>query len=67
MLAGATQRSDTDPYDTTSSLISIGPHWIIMWTFDPKATGLPTKQKPTVAYTVRAGPPNAQVLVMERL
>jgi hypothetical protein len=44
MLAGATQRSDTDPYDTTSPPIPIGPHWMIMWPFDPKTTGLPTTQ-----------------------
>jgi hypothetical protein len=31
-LAGATQRSDSDPYDTTSKPIAIGPHWMIMWT-----------------------------------
>jgi hypothetical protein len=50
MLAGATQRSDTDPYDTTSLPIAIGPHWMIMWPFDPKTTGLPTTHKPTGAY-----------------
>ncbi len=30
MLAGATQRSDSDPHDTTSMPIEIGPHWMIM-------------------------------------
>ena len=48
MLAGATQRSDTDPYDKTSPPIPIGPHWMIMWPFHPKATGLPTKHRKTV-------------------
>jgi len=52
MLAGATQRSDTDPYDTTSRPIPIGPHWMIMWPFDPKATGLPTTHKPTCLHHV---------------
>src|ERR1700733_11930686 len=55
MLAGATQRSDTDPYDTTSPSIPIGPHWMIMWPFDPKATGLPITHKPTGAYIMWAG------------
>ena len=50
MLAGATQRSDSDPNDTTSMPIEIGPHWMIMWPFDPKTTGLPTTHKPTGAY-----------------
>ena len=51
MLAGATQRSDSDPDDATNPLITVGPHWVIMWPFDPKITGLPTKHKPTGAYT----------------
>src|SRR6266446_7300963 len=50
MLAGATQRSDTNPYDTTSPPIPIGPHWMIMWWFDPKTTGLPVMHKPSGAY-----------------
>ena len=28
MLAGATQRSDSDPNDKTSPAITVGPHWI---------------------------------------
>ena len=28
MLAGATQRSDTDPFDKTSPPIQVGPHWM---------------------------------------
>jgi hypothetical protein len=49
MLAGATQRIDSDPYDTTSSAITVGPHWMIMWPFDPLATGLPVTHKATGA------------------
>ena len=64
MLAGATQRSDSDPYDKTSPPIKIGPHWMIMWPFDPAATGLPTKHKPTGAYIMWAGTPYAHVHVM---
>ena len=30
MLAGATQRSDSNPYDKTSPPIAVGPHWMIM-------------------------------------
>jgi hypothetical protein len=65
-LAGATQRSDTDPYDTTSPPIPIGPHWMIMWPFDPKTTGLPTTHKPTGAYIMWAGSPYAHVHIMGR-
>jgi hypothetical protein len=64
MLAGATQRSDSDPYDKKSPLIKVGPHWMIMWPFDPKATGLPTHHKPTGAYIMWAGSPYAHLHVM---
>jgi hypothetical protein len=64
MLAGATQRSDTDPYDTTSPPMRVGPHWMIMWPFDPKTTGLPTTHKPTGAYIMWAGSPYAHRHVM---
>jgi hypothetical protein len=66
MLAGATQRSDSDPYDNTSEPIKIGPHWMIMWPFDPKTTGLPTTHKPTGAYIMWAGSPYAHLHVMGR-
>ena len=66
MLAGATQRSDSDPYDTTSAPIPIGPHWMIMWPFDPKATGLPTTHKPAGACIMWAGSPYAHLHVMGR-
>jgi hypothetical protein len=64
MLAGATQRSDSDPHDTTSMPIDVGPHWMIMWPFDPKTTGLPTTHKPTGAYIMWAGSPYAHVHIM---
>jgi len=64
MLAGATQRSDSDPFDKTSPLIAIGPHWMIMWPFDPKATGLPTTHRATGSYIMWAGNPYAHVHVM---
>lgn len=66
MLAGATQRSDSNPYDETSPAITVGPHWMIMWPFDPKATGLPTTHKPTGAYIMWAGSPYAHLHVMGR-
>jgi hypothetical protein len=66
MLAGATQRSDSDPYDTTSPPITVGPHWMIMWPFDPKTTGLPTTHKPTGAYIMWAASPYAHMHIMGR-
>jgi hypothetical protein len=64
MLAGATQRSDSDPYDSTSPLISIGPHRMIMWPFDPAGTGLPATHRDTGSYIMWAGTPYAHVHVM---
>ena len=55
MLAGATQRSDPDPYDKTSPPITVGPHWMIMWPFDARATGLPITYRDTGAYIMWAG------------
>lgn len=66
MLAGATQRSDSDPYDRTSPPITVPPHWMIMWPFDPKATGLPTTHRETGAYIMWSGSPYAHVHVMGR-
>jgi hypothetical protein len=66
MLAGATQRSDSDPYDTTTSPITVPPHWMIMWPFDPKTTGLPTTHKAAGAYIMWAGSPYAHLHVMGR-
>jgi hypothetical protein len=66
MLAGASQRSDSDPNDTTSMPIDVGPHWMIMWPFDPKTTGLPTTHKATGAYIMWAGSPYAHVHIMGR-
>jgi len=64
MLAGATQRSDSDPYDTTSEAITVGPHWMIMWPFDPTTTGLPARHKATGVYVMWAGSPYAHLHVM---
>jgi hypothetical protein len=66
MLAGATQRSDSDPFDKTSPPVNIGPHWMILWPFDPNTSGLPTTHKPTGAYIMWAGSPWAHVHVMGR-
>jgi len=66
MLAGATQRSDSDPNDKTSPAIHVGPHWMIMWPFDPKTTGLPAAHRDHDAYIMWAGSPYAHLHVMGR-
>jgi hypothetical protein len=64
MLAGATQRSDSDPFDKTSPPITVPPHWMIMWPFDPATTGLPVTHRDTGAYIMWAGSPYAHMHVM---
>src|SRR6516162_5520735 len=66
MLAGATQRSDSDPNDKTSPAIHVGPHWMMMWPFDARATGLPTTHRDHDAYIMWAGSPYAHLHVMGR-
>jgi len=64
MLAGATQRSVSDPSDQTRAPITIGPQWMIMWPFDPKTTGLSAARKDTGAYIMMAGTPYAHLHIM---
>jgi hypothetical protein len=52
MLAGATQRSVTDPKDEKSPSLAIAPHWMIMTKFDPKTTGIPEHYSDVGAYAM---------------
>jgi hypothetical protein len=61
MLNGATQRSFTDPFDTTSPAIPIGPHWMILWPFDAKAAGLSTMMRDAGTLVMFAGTPYAHL------
>ncbi len=59
MLCGATQRSNSDPFDTTSPAIPIGPHWMVLWPFDPVHCGLPSDVRDAGAWVMFAGTPYA--------
>ena len=61
MLCGAIQRSYTDPFDTTSPAIPIGPHWMILWPFDAAASGLPTVMRDAGTMIMFAGTPYAHL------
>jgi hypothetical protein len=61
MLNGAAQHSYTDPFDTTSPAIPIGPHWMILWPFDAKAAGLGTVMRDAGALVMFAGTPYAHL------
>ncbi len=59
MLCGATQHSNTDPFDKTSPAIPIGPHWMILWPFDAATYGLPTTVRDKGAWMMFADTPYA--------
>jgi hypothetical protein len=61
MLNGATQRSYTDPFDTTSPAIPIGSHWMLLWPFDAKAAGLSTVMRDAGTMVMFAGTPYAHL------
>src|ERR1700676_3496592 len=63
MLCGATQHSNTDPFDRTSPAIPIGPHWMIMWPFDATIAGLPTVMRDAGTLVMFAGTPYAHLHV----
>lgn len=59
MLCGATQRSNTNPFDATSPAIPIGPHWMILWPFEAATYGLPTTLRDKGAWMMFADTPYA--------
>jgi len=61
MLNGAVQHSYTDPFDTTSPAIPIGPHWMLLWPFDAKAAGLSTVMRDAGTLVMFAGTPYAHL------
>ena len=61
MLNGATQHSYTDPFDTTSPAIPIGPHWMILWPFDGTAAGIGSVMRDAGAMVMFAGTPYAHL------
>lgn len=61
MLNGATQRSSTDPFDTTSPAIPIGPHWMVLWPFDAESADLSTVMRDAGTMVMFAGTPWAHL------
>lgn len=66
MLAGGTDWSATDPFATSGTPIKEPPHWMIMWPFDPKSSGLPTTPKQTGTWIMYAGTPWAHLMINQR-
>ena len=66
MLAGGTDWSATDPWATSGTPIKEPPHWMIMWPFDPKTSGLPTEPKQTGTWIMWAGTPYAHLMINQK-
>lgn len=66
MFAGGTDWSASDPYATSGTPIKEPPHWMIMWPFDPKTTGLPDRVKMTGTWIMWAGTPYAHLMINQK-
>jgi hypothetical protein len=64
MLQGGSDLSATDPWATkTDKYISSPPHYMIVWPFDSKTTGLPTAHSKTGTWIMWANTPYAHLMV----
>jgi hypothetical protein len=69
MLAGGSDISANDPWakpDKTTKFVASPPHYMMMWPFDPKATGFSTKPKVTGTWIMWAGTPYAHLMVNQK-
>ena len=66
MLAGGSDWSATDPWATSGKPIQEPPHWMIMWPFDSKTTGLPDQVKQTGTWIMWAGTPYAHLMINQK-
>lgn len=68
MQAGGTDYNDADPWATkTAKVLHDAPHWMIMWPFDPKKTGLPARWRATGTWIMFAGTPYAHLMIIQHL
>ena len=66
MLLGGTDWSATDPYAISGTPINEPPHWMILWPFDPKTTGLPIEPKQTGTWIMWANTPWAHLMINQK-
>ena len=56
---------DQSPHAAGTHRVVERPHWMLMYPFDPAATGLPTKENGTGSYIMFAGTPWAHVMIYQ--
>jgi hypothetical protein len=66
MLAGGTDWSASDPFATKGTPITEPPHWMIMWSYDPKTSGLSSKESHTGTWIMYAGTPWAHLMINQK-
>ncbi len=67
MLQGGSGYSDTDPYAMTGpTVLRDPPHWMLMWPFDPKTTGLPDHRVSTGSWIMFAHTPYAHLMILQQ-
>ncbi len=65
-LTGGSDWSASDPWATSGTAQHWPPGYVILWPFDPKATGFSDKPKNTGSWIMWAGTPYAHLMVNQR-
>jgi hypothetical protein len=66
MLQGGSDISANEPYakaDENTKFVTSPPHWMVLWPFEPEASGLATTPKKTGTWIMWAGTPYAHLMV----
>jgi len=66
MLAGGTDWSANDPWATKGTPIHEPPHWMIMWPYDPKTSGLSSKESGSGTWIMWANTPYAHLMINQK-
>jgi len=66
MLAGGSDWSATDPWATKGTPIHEPPHWMIMWPYDPKVSGLSGTPSTTGTWIMFSGTPYAHLMINQK-
>jgi hypothetical protein len=66
MLSGGTDWSADDPWATKGTPIHEPPHWMIMWPYDPKTSGLSNKFSTTGTWIMDSGTPYAHLMINQK-
>lgn len=66
MLAGGTDWSADNPWATKGTPIHEPPHWMIMWPYDPKRSGLSSKAGNTGTWIMDSGTPWAHLMINQK-